>query len=182
MVFTVVACGFNPRSALEESDSSQNRLDKIQSLIGQSAYGIHDISRVKLARPRDLPRFNMPFELGLDISCKRHGSPAQARKKLLVLDSKPYRYQKSLSDIAGQDIKAHADNPNKILVIVRDWLRTASGRQDLPGPDAIKRDFRRLAAALPAMCAAAGLRRTKLPFVEYVALVRVALATANEDA
>lgn len=180
MVFTVIACGFNPRSALEESDSSVNRLEKIQKLIGQAAFGIHDISRVKVSGPRGLPRFNMPFELGLDIGCKRHGSAAQRSKKLLVLDKLPYRYQKCLSDIAGQDIKAHGENVNKVMTVVRDWLRMASGRTELPGPDRIKRDFRRFSIALPGMCAAAGLRRGMLPFVEYVALVREALSVANE--
>lgn len=77
IVFTVVACGFKPRSALEQSDAATVRLDKIQTLIGQSAFGIHDISRAKVARVEDYPRFNMPFELGLDLGCQRHGSAAQ---------------------------------------------------------------------------------------------------------
>src|ERR1051326_1964151 len=73
IVFAVLACGFKPRSALEAGDSGEGRLDKIARLIRESKYGIHDISRVELDRSSRLPRFNMPFELGLDIGCRRFG-------------------------------------------------------------------------------------------------------------
>jgi hypothetical protein len=74
IVFTIFACGFVPRCAREEADSSDVRVDKLVRLIQQSRYGIHDISRVELDDAHGLPRFNMPFELGLDLGCKRFGA------------------------------------------------------------------------------------------------------------
>jgi hypothetical protein len=73
VVFTVLACGFTPRCALEEIDSGAVRLTKIQRLIGGSRFGIHELSRVELTAVNNLPRFNMPFELGLDIGAKTFG-------------------------------------------------------------------------------------------------------------
>lgn len=64
IIFAVYRCGFVPRSALEADNGLQNRLHKIQSVIAGCHYGIHDISRTEL-NENGLPRFNMPFELGL---------------------------------------------------------------------------------------------------------------------
>lgn len=93
-------CGFTPRSALEAFDAGEVRIAKIYRLVSASQYGIYDISRIELSKDSGLPRFNMPFELGLDLGAKTFGTAQQKRKQLLVLDSKPYRYQASISDIA----------------------------------------------------------------------------------
>ena len=45
LVFTVYDCGFVPRCALEEDNSGNVRFEKIQRLISESKFGIHDISR-----------------------------------------------------------------------------------------------------------------------------------------
>ena len=47
-----------------EDFSSSSRIQKIEEMIEQSSIGIHDISRIKLTDNH--PRFNMPFELGMD--------------------------------------------------------------------------------------------------------------------
>src|SRR5215213_2738037 len=111
IVFTVLACGFRPRSALEAAGSGDVRLEKILRLIDESRLGIHDISRVELDRDNGLPGFNMPFELGLDIGCRRF-SGRRDKKRILILDRERFRYQQYLSDISGQDIRAHHDNPD----------------------------------------------------------------------
>jgi hypothetical protein len=105
--FTVSACGFTPRCALEEIDSGDTRIGKISRIIAGCALGIHDISRTESSGATGLPRFNMPFELGLFLGCKFFGGKAQRGKRTLVLDIEPYRYQRFLSDISGQDIEAH---------------------------------------------------------------------------
>src|SRR5688572_15103800 len=74
IVFTVLACGFRPRSALEELDSGTVRLNKIERIIRACKYGIHDLCRVEPGAQTKLPRFNMPFELGLDIAAKAFGA------------------------------------------------------------------------------------------------------------
>lgn len=68
LIFTVLDCGFEPRIASERQDSGQIRVSKIKDLIRESCYSIHDISRMEPLKNGDLPRFNMPFELGLDLA------------------------------------------------------------------------------------------------------------------
>jgi len=170
-VFTVYACGFVPRCAKEESDAGDIRIEKLARLIGESRFGIHDISRVQLDGANSLPRFNMPFELGLDLGCKRFGNALQKAKRLLVLDSEPYRYQKCLSDIAGQDIHSHGNDPERVLALVRDWLRTASRRKRLPGGAWIRDQYRAFAMALPDMCSRAGFDRDSLNYLDYTRLI-----------
>lgn len=168
LTFTVLACGFTPRSALEVSDGGEVRFEKLRRIIRECRYGIHDISRVELDGSSNLPRFNMPFELGLDLGCRYFGTTAQRKKRILILDSEPYRYQVSLSDIAGQDIKAHGNNPDTICKGVRDWLRSSSGRTTIPGHVDIVKSFRSFAANLPMICNKFGVDRDYLPYVDYV--------------
>src|SRR5688572_1615939 len=118
IVFAAFDLGFVPRCALEVDDSSQNRLEKIMRMIEECRYGVHDISAVTLGAGTNLPRFNMPLELGLYLGCKRYGDKRQHRKPCLVLDSDPYRYRNSISDIAGQDIHAHGGEPERAIVEV----------------------------------------------------------------
>lgn len=106
IVFTIHDCGFVARCALEVDDSSDTRIAKIYKLIEACELGIHDISRTELDSVNDLPRFNMPLELGIFLGAKRFGSAKQRKKKCLVLDRERYRFQKFCSDIAGQDIKS----------------------------------------------------------------------------
>ncbi len=147
IVFTVADCGFVPRCALEADDSGDVRIQKIMNIIEQCCYGIHDISRTETTlfteangSSEALPRFNMPLELGMFIGAHRFGGTAQKRKKYVIFDTGRFRYRKFISDLAGQDIKAHswsqtASEAKKELAIkstivgVRDWLNTK--REDL---------------------------------------------------
>ncbi|HEV7484762.1 MAG TPA: hypothetical protein VGQ65_03700 [Thermoanaerobaculia bacterium] len=122
IMFAIHDCGFFARSALEEQDSSAVRFQKIVRIIRTSQFAIHDISRVQLDSVTRLPRFNMPLELGLFLGAKEFGDAEQSAKHSLVLDRTPYRYQKFCSDIAGQDIEAHANKPAKAIELVRNWL------------------------------------------------------------
>lgn len=169
LVFCVLDCGFVPRCSLEAPDSGEARVRRIQYIIGNSLYSIHDISRVQLTP--NFPRFNMPFEVGLDLGCRNYGSNQARRKRCLILDSEPYRYHEFFSDIAGQDIRPHHDSPDEVIVIVRDWLRATSRRTALPGPITIKKHFAEFSKELPAYCDRIGLDRHDIQFVEYVSLV-----------
>ena len=133
IVFAVMNCGFLPRCALERVDSGEVRIEKICRIISECRFGIHDISRTELSADSRLPRFNMPFELGLYLGAARFGEIKQRKKCSLIFDTEPYRYQKFLSDIAGQDISAHHGNPAQAISQIRDWLATSSRRSDLPG-------------------------------------------------
>jgi len=152
IVFTVADCGFEPRSALEVDDSGDIRIQKIESLIEQSKFGIHDISNMKLDPQSNLPRFNMPLELGIFMGAKRFGGEEQKRKRLLVLDQERYRYQKAISDISGQDIKSHGGEPAKAIKCIRDWLKGVSRRTTIPGATHIAKRYKQYEEALPSIC------------------------------
>jgi len=124
IVFTVIACGFTPCSALQERDAGAIRLEKIKRLIGSSRLGIHDISRTDVDVDSGLPRFNMPFELGIDIAACYFGKGHLTNKKILIFDKDKYRYQKFISDIAGQDISAHNDSYTEAIAKIRPWLNS----------------------------------------------------------
>jgi hypothetical protein len=110
------------------------RLGKIQRIIGESKFGIHDISNIELDPITNLPRFNMPFELGLFLAAKAFGSNEQKDKIALIFDSKRFRYRESLSDISGLDIETHDGTPDRAIHGVRNWLNSCRGQaSSLPG-------------------------------------------------
>ena len=169
VVFAVVLCGFRARCALEVDDGSQPRIEKIFSIIEHCRFGIHDLSRTEPDDVFQLPRFNMPLELGMFLGVKRCGGRQQRRKSCLVLDTERYRYQKFMSDIAGQDIQAHGCEERRAIVAVRNWLRTASGRK-LPGGAEVFRRYQLFDRVLPQVCRHAELDPAELTFADFVSL------------
>jgi hypothetical protein len=142
MCFTIVACGCRPRSALDLSDGSAVRFVEILKLITACDLSIHDLSRVELDQATNLPRFNMPLELGADLGLRLAGPPRQQRRRILILDAELHRYDKTLSDISGMDISSHQNNVDQIIKCARDWLN--ANRDDLPvlpGAAAIAADY-----------------------------------------
>jgi hypothetical protein len=131
MLFALVYCGMKPRIAAERSDSGEVRVSKILSLIKDCQFSIHDISRAAPLIEGDLPRFNMPFELGIEIGYKAASPGAFLARRCLIFDSERYRYQKTLSDLAGSDIKSHGGEPEKLVRQLRNWL-VENVRPDLP--------------------------------------------------
>lgn len=105
------------------------RIERIRDLIVSSRFSVHDLSRISPLRTGDLPRYNMPFELGLDLGCRFYGHEELQKKRCLILDKEPYRYQKALSDISGQDILAHGDDPETLIAKVRGWLKVTTRRK-----------------------------------------------------
>src|SRR5205823_5768505 len=132
-------------------DASQVRIEKIFQIIQESRFGIHDLSRTELDKSSNLPRFNMPLELGVFLGAKRFGQGVQRKKYCLILDRSQYRYQKFISDIAGQDIRSHNRSAADVISIVRNWLRSSSKRS-LPGGTEIYRQYRAFERALPTLC------------------------------
>lgn len=126
LIFTIQDCGFKPRCALEIDDAGKTRFDKITKIISECKYGIHDISNTELDVKNNLPRFNMPLELGLFLGAITYGTKSQKRKKCLILDKDRYRYQKFCSDLAGHDIHPHNEDEKRLITEVRNWLQTCS--------------------------------------------------------
>lgn len=171
MVFVVMRSGFRPRCALETDDSSENRFEKICNIIKECRYGIHDISRTELDEGSGLPRFNMPLELGIFIAAKRFGTGGQKLKRCIVLDKRRYRYQKFISDIAGQDIRSHEMKLATLIETLATWLRDQSRDPKVPGGRRIATEFSSFRKRLPKICAARALHPDELTFGDYAELV-----------
>ncbi len=171
IVFAVYDLGFVARCALEEDDSAEFRLSKIERMIEECRFGVNDLSAVALDAATGLPRFNMPFELGLFLGCKRYGARNQSRKRTLVLDQDQYRYKQFISDISGQDIHAHGGDPARAIRAVRDWLQANSKRAGLAGGGEIVEHYRRFQADLPKVCAEAGLEPDRLTFIDFSTVI-----------
>ena len=170
LIFTVFACGFRSRTARELDDASQTRLDKIYGIIEQCRYGVHDISRTELDPIHDLPRFNMPLELGIFLGAKRFGDAAQKQKRCLVLDVEPHRYQRFISDLAGVDPQAHEGDPRRAAAQLRNWLANVS-RRDLPGERTIVDLLDRWTGDRPVLAERLGLDPAAIPYIDLTKMI-----------
>jgi hypothetical protein len=130
ILFTLIYIDLNPKIS-ETSDSGQVRIETIKNLMKISRFSIHDLSRMEVSKRTGLPRFNMPFECGIDFGLKFSNEQKYSEKKFLILDSEKYRYQNVISDIAGNDIRSHSNDQEKIIKAVRDWFKTF--KQEIPG-------------------------------------------------
>lgn len=125
LIFTVEYCGLRVRCALEADNAAETRIEKIRRIVRESKFGIHDLSRIE-SNERGLPRFNMPFELGIFLGMQWGGTRKQQSKHSLVLAHERYLYQQYLSDLAGQDIRYHHRQPEEAIRSVRSWLQTVN--------------------------------------------------------
>lgn len=148
LIFAISACGYRPRCALEDSDSGDIRLDKLVELIRESPRSIHDLSRTEVGE-NQLPRFNMPFELGLALGAKRFGRRPRDRIKIMVAE--PYRLPAYLSDLGGNDPDAHANNPERVIRIVRNYLQRTPRGVVLSGPTRLAADLATFRRRLPSI-------------------------------
>ena len=146
ILFTIHDCGFIARIAVEDSGSSQTRLDKIARIISESRLSIHDISRVELSPASPLPRLNMPFECGLAFGAIRYGAPRE--RDLLLMTAEPYQGQRTLSDLFGQDSQPHRNDPATVVAAVRGFLAAKSGMRTR-GPQAIWQRYAAFMACVP---------------------------------
>jgi hypothetical protein len=174
IVYAIYRCGFYPRTALDEDDGTEYRLEKIIRIIKDSRYGIHDLSRIEL-NTAGLPRFNMPFELGIFFGAKHLGAGEQKKKNALVFERTKYTYQQYISDLNGIDTKAHENNPTLAIRKVRDWLSMASGRKTIPGYAIIDEEYQDFMNKLPAIIAELGFETNNIPFNDYRIIVEEAV-------
>jgi hypothetical protein len=97
---------------------NQGRLETIIGLIEESDFSIHDLSRIELSK--GIPRFNMPVELGMALY-RSHIS--KGRHRACVFESKPYRTQRSTSDINGIDPQIHNGTAKGVMAGLRNIFR-----------------------------------------------------------
>jgi hypothetical protein len=185
VVFTIQHCGFAVRCALETDSTGDVRIQKIIKIIDECRYGIHDISKADLDETSQLARFNMPLELGIFIGAHHFAAPKSYNrsKQYVVMDTEPYRYQKFISDLSGQDIKAYGTDKEKqtetIIRQVRDFLRNSSRRQ-LPGSDYFNQRYKAFESVLPAICTNNRLDIEKLTYLDHLTCVIGWLSESRE--
>jgi hypothetical protein len=155
MVFTIIMSGYHPRCALDSTDGAEVRMGKIAKILGECDWGIHDLSRVEVAAG-GVPRFNMPMELGVHLGARLLGEARHRRKRALILDAVPHRYDEALSDISGQDIETHNNDPREAIRCVRNWLseHRPHNAVPLPGVNAMQEDYDQFQAEIGALLAA----------------------------
>jgi hypothetical protein len=155
LIFSIIACGYKVRCALEDDDGANIRFEKLRRLVGECPRSIHDLSRVELGA-NDLPRFNMPFELGMAIGAKYYGGRSRRNNTALIMVSKQYVLPAYLSDLAGNDPLHHNGDPRQVVRIVGRYLhRTPEGKL-VPGAQALIDSFVQFNRDLPKLATEAG--------------------------
>lgn len=171
ILFAVYKCGFRPRCAMEVEDAGAIRIEKINKIISECRFGIHDISRTELDEVHNLPRFNMPLELGIFLGAKRFGSPKQKSKICLIFDKEKFRYQKYLSDIAGQDIQSHNNNPESLIKSIRNLLNSANLNGHIAGATLIIDSYNQYRAQLPDLMDELSLREDDVTYADKTQMI-----------
>lgn len=146
--------GFEPHATLGISGGTP-RLDKIFAEIKKCSFSIHDLSRVEVDRnpPCSTPRFNMPFELGLAVAWSKQAEGKG--HKWFVFESRPYRIQKSLSDLNGSDPNIHDGTVKGVLRELNNAFVRTHNRPSVPE---MFQAYRLVARRLNAIVAEAGAK------------------------
>lgn len=141
IIFTCLYCKLVPQLS-ELSDSGTQRIRNIITIIKNSKYSIHDLSRMKSKKVNELSRFNMPFELGIDIGIRSNATDKLKAKKCLIIDVERYRYQEALSDISGNDIASYRkrNQIENVIKVIRDWF-TRTIKPEQPSASKIYMEF-----------------------------------------
>ena len=99
--------------------------------------------------------------------CQEIWDRSQRQKRCIILDRKPYRYQKFISDIAGQDIHSHDGKTAKLISEIASWLREEFPESIVPGGTAIAAEFKSFVKDVPQICAVKRLDPGELTFQDY---------------
>ena len=167
MLFTIMASGYRVQCALAENDTGDIRLDKLCRLIRGSGKSVHDLSRIEV-NTEGFPRFNMPFELGLYLGAHRFGGKTHNIKSTLVMIKTKYKLPIYLSDLGGNDPKAHDGVPIEVIRIVRAYLKAKPNGGTLPGAQRMFETFEAFKTNLPSLAEALELKPEELdPYRDY---------------
>jgi len=174
LVFLCVHLEYNP--LITGTDNSlKSRIDRIAKNIKNAKYAIHDLSRMKSSRENELARFNMPFELGLDVGCKLFGGKKFKDKCAIILDEKEYRYRKALSNISGYDIEIHGASPEIAVRKVRNWIYHLKGETVMQSANKIWQDYNQFLADFYIIAKNYNLSKAdidEMPWAEYCNYIR----------
>ncbi|EEX5032459.1 hypothetical protein D0560_004922 [Escherichia coli] len=175
-LFAIYRCNFKPRCALEINDAGDQRIDKINNIIKECKIGIHDISRTELDDHSNLPRFNMPLELGLFLGAKKFSSAKKQKSKhTIIVDRERHRYQMYISDISGQDIMTHNNNPEELIRIIRHSLNSYRIVEALPSAQIIIDDYNEFLRVKPDICTDSQLDINDLTYSDKTRIIELYL-------
>ena len=118
LIYICELFGYEPTFAACD-ESSGDRMKNIVSCIIESRYSIHDISKTR----EELPRFNMPFELGMYYM---HIIENNHSKKMLILEGEKDKSDKTLSDLSGMEIKCHYNKIEGVFSAIRPFFMERS--------------------------------------------------------
>lgn len=124
IISALICLGRIPVIVAEVPEGPQGRLSRIQDEIRTCRVSIHELSQFK----DDLPRLNMPFELGIAWA---HQQQNPRGHEIYVFESEKFRLQKTLSDWNGFDPKIHENMPEKAIGVVLDCLGRRSQHLDV---------------------------------------------------
>lgn len=124
IIFTVVACGFQPRSALETGDSSEGRLERIHDALSSARLSIHDLSHVHADKETGLARLNMSLELGIAIALKlaRGGKASSREHRWTAVFEVESLLDRAVSDLKGFDGQPYATREELVSELTK-WLK-----------------------------------------------------------
>lgn len=118
--------GLSPTACSSFPLTSSLRLTRLQDLISSCGASLHDLSRISVSGKAGerVPRFNMPFELGL---AYQESFRSGGKHSVFILEEVPHRLQRSLSDLNGHDPLIHYGKVSGILRCVLNALGPAYG-------------------------------------------------------
>lgn len=102
------------------------------------------------------------------LAARRFGGRS-SQKRCLIMDRAPYRSKRFISDIGGQDIKAHDKSPVKAIRHVRDCSKLQPGKAAIPGDAMICKNYRQFRRELSVIAEEAQLDSSQLMFIDYPA-------------
>lgn len=118
IVFTCVACGFAPRSAIDSGSWGTSRIERIVEALRACRYSIHDLSRCRGQGDSNLARFNMPLELGMAMILAH---PDRRDHEWMALAPEGAAYEQYASDLSGE---RHDGDVWTVVRHVAGWLLT----------------------------------------------------------
>lgn len=113
----------------------------------------------------------MPLELGLFLGAKKFGTRHQRKKACIIFDSEQYRFQRFISDIAGQDIHHHLCKADVLIRELAAWLRSQPGGRHVGGGAKLFEEFERFRLDLPRICASKEMEVSELRFSDLNEIV-----------
>ena len=179
IIFTIVCCGYEPRSAIDKHTTADSRMERIVDALRTSRQSIHDLSRIYGEGQANTARMNMPLELGIAMAMRlayKNGETKRTHDWTAVVPEGAPR-ERAVSDLNGFDLEGYDDqDPFSLVTSVMRWLVT---RQGAPPVGFTPRD---VVGALPAFRDAlaqgrTGWAKSQIPWAE---LIEVARAVAEE--